>query len=144
MKKETWIVVANSTQARIFKLQNLELIEMDAMIHPESRMHERDLIADKPGAAYAGVAPGRYGMEQQQSPKKNEATIFAKQLIDRLDNARSTGQIDRLFLAATPTFLGLLRREMSHLTANLIVSEVDKDITGLRADEIRGYFPIGL
>ena len=144
MKKETWVVVANSTQARIFRLQNLELVEMDAMIHPESRMHEKDLIADKPGATYAGVASGRYGMEQQQSPKKNEAIIFAKQLIDHLDNARSTGQIDRLFLAATPSFLGLLRQEMSQLTANLIASEVDKDITGLRPDEIRGYFPIGL
>jgi protein required for attachment to host cells len=143
MKKETWVVVANSTQARIFKLNNLELIEIDAMIHPASRMHERDLIADRPGTAYAGVASGRYGLEQQ-SPKKNEAIIFSKQLIDRLDNARSTGQVERLFLAATPSFLGLLRQGMNQLTTNLIAAEVDKDITDLKPDEIISYFPIGL
>lgn len=144
MQKETWIVVANSTQARIFKLEGLTLIEQDSLIHAESRMHEKDLIADKPGAAYSGVAQGRYGMGQQQSPKKIEVSLFAKQISDHLDNARATGRLERIYLAASPSFLGLLRSEMNNHTQNLVAAEVDKDITHMKEDEILGYFPIGL
>ena len=144
MKKETWIVVANSTLARLFKLNNRELVEMTTMVHPESRLHDRDLVTDKPGVSYARVGPGRYGMEPQQTPKKTEALLFAKQVASHLDNARSTGQIDRLFLAATPSFLGVLRHALDPHTLSLIASEVDKDITSHKPGDIIGYFPIGL
>ncbi len=142
MQKETWIIVANSTHARIFRLENLQLIELDALIHPEGRIHEKDLIADKPGVTRGG--PGTYGMEQQKSPKKIEAVNFAKLVADSLDSARAKGQIDRLFVAAAPSFLGLLRQEMTQLLTNMVDVEVAKDITGLKPEEILGYFPIGL
>lgn len=144
MKKESWVIVANSAHARIFRLEKLALEEMDALIHPECRMHEKDLIADKPGATYEGMSQGRVSMEQQKSPKKHEASIFAKQIAEHLDLARSRGEIERVFLAASPSFLGLLRQEMNNLTAGLVAAEVDKDITHLKPNEIISYFPIGL
>lgn len=144
MKKESWVIIANSSHARLFKLENLDLIEMDSLIHPECRMHEKDLVADKPGATYEGVGQGRVSMEQQQSPKKREATLFAKQVAEHLDLARSKGEIDRVFIAASPSFLGLLRQEMNDRTAGLVAAEVDKDITSLKVNEIISYFPIGL
>ncbi|MGA8164402.1 MAG: host attachment protein [Waddliaceae bacterium] len=144
MKKETWVIVANNSQARLFKLDRLNLVEIEAFIHPEGRLHERDLTADEPGVYHPRVGEGKYAMGQQHSPKKNEAILFAKKLGDFLENARGRGDIERLFIAASPGFLGLLRQEMTHHTSQLIAAEVDKDITHLKPEDIRGYFPIGL
>ncbi len=145
MQKATWILVANSANARIFKLQKgLKLQEIQTFIHAESRMHEKDLISDKPGVAYKGVGSVRVGMQQQVPPKKVEAISFAKQIADFLEAARAKGDIDRIFLAANPAFLGLLRHELTSLTSKIIAHEVDKDITHQRPEEIIKYFPIGL
>lgn len=144
MKKKSWVVVANSAQARLFKLDNLALSEMDSLVHAESRMHGIDLTTDKSGNNHEGIGSGHAALEKQFSPKKHEAIIFAKQLAAHLDHARSSGEIDKLFLAASPSFLGLLRQEMNVLTANLVVAEVDKDITHLKTNEIIKHFPIGL
>jgi len=145
MKKESWVVAANSVNARLFRLEKLKLVEMDALVHPESRLHEKDLVADKPGLTFESFGPGaRFPMGQQQSPKKTEAVIFAKQVGERLELARARGEIERLYIAASPSFLGLLRQELSDQTADLIESEVAKDITQLKPDEILKYFPIGL
>ena len=84
MKKESWIIVANSAHARLFKLENLVLEEMDALIHPECRMQDKDLIADKPGTMFERMGQGRSSMELP-SAKKHEAVIFAKQIAQHLE-----------------------------------------------------------
>ncbi len=142
MAKETWIVVANSTLARIFRLDKLQLIEMDTMINPEGRLHDKDLATDKPGVAFDGS--GRYAMTKEHSPKEAEVESFAKKVAAHIDHARAVGQIDRIFLAANPGFLGLLRSSLTNPTAGIISHSVDKDITNMKPDDIRGYFPIGL
>ncbi len=144
MKKQSWIVVANSTIARVFKLEKLKLTELECLIHPESRLKQQDLVSDKAGRTNESMFPSRSAMEQENSPKKVEAILFAKQIAEHLDLARTRGQIEKIFLAATPSFLGLLRQEMTNLTVKLVEAEVDKDITHLKPDDIKNYFPIGL
>lgn len=151
MIKDTWIVVANGTQARFFRLDKLRLVEMEAMIHPESRMREHEYVEQKPGATHQGggtgnpgIGHGIYSTEQQTPPKKVEAINFAKEVAARLDNVRSKGKLERLYVAASPAFLGLLRQELDQRTTHLVAAEVAKDITHLRAEEILPYFPIGL
>lgn len=143
MSKETWIVAANSTIARIFQLDKLLLIEMNGLVHPESRLREKDFIEGSAGSV-VGAGSRKIMLGQQQSPKKIEAEQFAKQIAEHIGNARASGRLERLFLAASPSFLGLLRNEMDAHTAGLIVHEVSKDITHMEPEEIRSYFPIGL
>lgn len=144
MKKDSWIVVANSSVARLFKLDKLKLIEMDSLIHPQSRMQDRDLVTDHPGQTNESMGTSRSQMEVQNPPKKMEAINFAKQIADHLDLARAKGQLEKIYLAATPSFLGLIRQEMSQTTEKLVEAEIDKDITHMKPDVILGYFPIGL
>jgi len=81
MKKETWVVVANSSLARIFKLEkNQILIETEILEHPQSRLHNQDLVDGKPGRTYDSIGPGRHAMEPTSSPKHNEFNAFAKHL----------------------------------------------------------------
>lgn len=147
MSKETWIIAANSTYARIFKLgKKLKLDEMSALVHTESRMHIDEFMEEKPGKKSGEVRFGAsyYPTSQETPPKKVEAIIFAKQVAGHIENARTNGEIKRIYLAASPSFLGLLRQEMSQPTISLIAGEISKDITLLEPEEIKTYFPIGL
>ncbi|ADI38618.1 putative uncharacterized protein [Waddlia chondrophila 2032/99] len=142
MSKETWVLVANSSVARFFRLDKLQLIEMEAFVNPEGRMQNKDLASDKPGATFDGS--GRYPMTKSHTLKEAEVEAFAKKVADRLDLARASGQVNRVFIAANPSFLGLLRGSMTHSCEAIVEKSIDKDITNMKPDEIFGYFPIGL
>lgn len=142
MTKDTWILVANSAVARFFRLDKLQLIELETFVNPLGRMHNKDLASDRPGATFDGSA--RYPMTKSHSIKEAEVEAFAKKVADHIDHARASGQIDRVFLAANPGFLGLIRGSMTHPSEMIVEKSVDKDITSLKPDEILEYFPIGL
>lgn len=144
MKKQSWVVVANSSLARLFHLENLKLHEMDSLVHSKSRMHGMELTSDRSGQNREGVGYGNAALSKQMTPKKHEAVVFAKEVAEHLNAARSRGQIERLFIAANPSFLGLIRQELNHQTAEMVSAEVDKDITHLDPQKILEYFPIGL
>jgi protein required for attachment to host cells len=144
MHKETWIVVANSTLARIFRLEGLKLVEMDTLIHPEGRMHEKDLVADKSGNTGDIFTSQRSSYSPPHSAKDVTNTNFAKKVAAHLEQGRNKGTLNRLFIAAGPGFLGTLRNELTTQTQSLIAAEVDKDITHLNPQEIKSHFPIGV
>jgi len=142
MRKDTWVIVANSTQARIFKAgETRTLVEVNALVHPESRLHEGDIVADKSGCSSDGVCDSRSSWEQETSPKRREMNNFAKQLADHLESARNHGEFTKFYIAASPAFLGQMRHEMSNPLIQFLAGEVDKDITHMKPDEIREYFP---
>ena len=70
MKKETWVLIANSTFAKIFKVvDNKTLIELKDFTHPESRMHDEDLVTTRPGRGFDSVGPGRHAYKSKDKPK---------------------------------------------------------------------------
>ena len=142
MKKDNWLLVANSSLARIYKLdKNHQLTELKVLEHPESRLRNSDLVEDKPGRDFESSGTRRHALEQKTSPKKQEFTVFAKLLADYLENARNQGGFDALYIAASPSLLGLLRQSMHANTAKLIKGEVDKDMTLLKPHEIPPLLP---
>jgi|688.fasta_scaffold03110_13 protein required for attachment to host cells len=143
MKKDTWILVANSSCAKIYKVEkNLNLVELEVLEHPESRQKDADLVSSKPGRQFDSLGMGRHAYQQQTSPKLQEFETFARQLAELLDNAREKGLFGKLYLAANPSFLGILRPLLSISTEQLIAGEVDKDMTQLKAQQIREHFPL--
>lgn len=142
MKKETWLVVANNSMARIFKVQKKEsLIEIETLIHPESRLYNRDLRSDKPGRSYESANATRHSVGEAVMPKQLEFAIFAKEIATYLDQARRENKFDRLYIAAGPTQLGLLRQKLNGETSKLVGGEVDIDITHLQSHEIIAHLP---
>lgn len=144
--KHTWVVVANSTFARIFSAENnKDLKEVALLEHPESRLHGRDLVSDRPGRGYESANPSRHAMEPKHSPQKLEFQIFAKHISDHLEQARKEGRFDNLYIAANPSFLGILRQTISKTTAaKALAGEIDKDMTQLLPNEIRNHLPLVL
>lgn len=142
MKKETWVIVANSSEARIFKVTRNALgEEIASLIHPQSRLANQELVSSGPGTAYDSFGMGRHHMEPPTSPKLQEMMQFAKDLALRLDKARNAGTLDHFYIAANPSFLGHLRQELNGHTLKLLKGEVMKDLVHLEPKAMRDYFP---
>jgi protein required for attachment to host cells len=139
----TWVVVADSSRARIFAVDQPRgpLQELDILAHPEARLHEQELTTDLPGRAFDSGGEGRHAMGQGVSPKEQEALRFAKRTADYLEAARVEGRFDKLILVAAPRFLGQLRQQFSPPAAAAIVQEIAKNLAQQPADEIRQHLP---
>lgn len=146
MDKKTWVVAANSTQARVFECETIhKWTEIETLVHTQSRLQNRDLASDRPGGmSQESVGKNRSSMGQPQSPKEIEIKNFAKQLARYLELARSQGKVERLFIAASPTFLGHLRSEMTPSLLQINDKTVDKDITLSKPEQMKEYFFIGV
>ncbi len=83
---KTWVLVADNSRARIFlaETRNGPLLEIEALAHPESRLHAQELTSDLPGRAFDSGGQGRHAMELEVEPKQHEVHAFAKQISDRL------------------------------------------------------------
>ena len=144
MPNTTWVVVADSSRARIFKAESAQgpLQELASLAHPEGRLHAHELTSDLPGRAFdsSGLG-GRHAMEQNIDPKENEAMKFARQVAEHLENGQSENQFTRLVLVAAPKFLGHLRQNLSDRVVALVSQEIDKNLVQQSTEDIRRHLP---
>lgn len=128
--QETWVLVANSSQAKLFRLTQFPKIEpLQDFAHPESRLHDQDLTSDRPGRNFDSMSTRRHAYEAKHDPKSLEIDKFGKILSEYLNLAHENGDFTRLYLLANPSFLGVLRQELSARLQGAIVSEIAKDMT---------------
>jgi len=139
--KKTWVLVANGSIARIFELQKSKLIEHTVLSHPETRLHGRDLVADKPGSAFSSNGSGRSAMEPRVSPQQNEVEHFALKVAQYLNAERRKGTFNYLHMVAAPSFLGSLRQKLEPECLKILGSEVNKDLVDENPLQIRSYLP---
>jgi protein required for attachment to host cells len=136
----TWIVVAESSRARIFALHGLTtpLQELEDMVNPAARTAEHELVSDRPGRTMDSTGR-RHAKQSPVSPREQVALGFARQLAEHLEQGRTHGKFDCLILAAAPEFLGLLRKNLTEATRQKIRKEIHKNL--VREDEkaIREY-----
>ncbi len=135
----TWVVVSDNERARFLsdKSGKRTLVELDSLIHPEARTHERDLKSDKPGRSYDSVGNARHSMEQKTDVKDHDKEEFAKQVADRLEQARNDHYFEHLVLISPPAFLGLLRKQLSDPCLKLVTQSFDKDLTLAKISKIK-------
>ena len=138
-----WIVVADTTHARIFSAEKptSELVEIRTLIHPEARLHEGDLTSDTPGRDHDGSTPRSHDMGHTSDAKEEEAIRFAEAISDAIESGRTAGQFNKLYVIAAPSFLGILRKHYSSATQQMIATEIDKNLTTHDLAEIRRQLP---
>jgi protein required for attachment to host cells len=142
MKKHIWILVANSSNAIIYEaLNNHSLKELERLEHPASRLHDQDLVSSRPGRSFDSIGPARHAMEYTTSPKTHEFQLFAQELVHHLEKGVDKALFNRLYIAATPHFLGILREALPERLKHLVIGEVHKDLTQAREDHIRQELP---
>ncbi len=142
---KTWIVVADSTRARIFEHDRQqpapELQLITNLEHPAAQAHERDLTTDRPGRTFDRMGPGRHAMSESVSPKDHEAGKWCKELSDEIEKARLNGSFDRMVIIAAPAFLGQLRKMLPTPTSRLVAHEIDKNLAHMDVQDIRDHIP---
>ena len=67
---------------------------------------------------------------------------FARELSQRLDRGVDNHQFDRLIIAAPPTFLGRLRRELSGRVRQRVVLDLDADYSNVPIRDLPSRVPV--
>lgn len=144
--KPVWVLVADSSQARIFSAENsqAELIEIETLLHPEGRLHDRDLVSDLPGKISGSEGAGGHAYSDKITPKEQEEIDFASRVAHHLSDELNQNKFDRLFMVAAPSFLGDLRNALSSRVEKHIAFSLGKNIVMLSPEEIRTHLPLSL
>ena len=137
----TWVVVSDSSRARLFSLENRSepLVELDGMIHSEGRMRELDENSDRQGGIAGGHGEGDHTFEAPTDLKHHEAEVFARQIADKLENGRVNHEYHKLILVAPPAFLGALRHVLNQHIQDLVSHSVDKNLVSADETVIREH-----
>ncbi|MBS0523087.1 MAG: host attachment protein [Proteobacteria bacterium] len=140
--RRTLIVVADGARARFLKESDdhrkLVPAEDADMLAPKARRPDRDLVTDKPGRGFSTARDGRRGgFESPHDPHKMEKHNFTAELAERLDEACSSKQFDRIVLVAPRRSLGELRTLLSPRVRKAVSHEIAKDLTASSPTALR-------
>ena len=143
MSKMIWIVVADSTRARVFNTDapGGSLVELENLLHQESRNKAIDLLSDRPGRDSNSDHMGSHTMGHEKDIKEQEALNFAREISEKLEKANYQQHIRRLYLIASPQMLGLLRKQLSQEVRAVIAQEIDTNLVKEEPATIRSHLP---
>ena len=134
----TWLVIANETNANIYKINKKEFELIDNLKHPESRLTDHELVSDRPGHYRTpDTAHGAYVPDSD--PHELEKVIFARTIARFLEHERSTEKFQHLIICASPHFYGLLKNELSSHVSNIIKNHYLKDYIVLETNELNKF-----
>ena len=138
--EKLWILVAESTHARLFEAKSLTkpLNEVHEFSFPEARLHERDIYSDRPGRVNDRMGEARHAMEGPDI-RNQQHHDFSRQIADYLDDGRQRNAFQRLILIAPPDFLGALRDHLGHEVEKRIERTIHKNLAGADAQKIHDY-----
>lgn len=134
--EKTWILLANAGEAILYnyapaasgdKRSALSVIENFS--HPDSRKKDQELTSDRQGA-YLSSQGGHGTFTDSSDPHQYEAQVFARALFHVLEDGFNKNQYQKLILASSPHFMGLLRKEIEGRSLkNIPIQEIHKDYT---------------
>lgn len=132
MKKPLWIVVANAAMARCFEYSSVTepLVPGECLVHPEGRLHGRDLDAERPGHSHAG----RTGLAHRTEVKERERTEFARQIADFLQE--DANRYSGIVLFASNPFLGELLSHLDEGVRQRVTASHAIDLTSFGLSEL--------
>lgn len=137
----TWILIANRSSASLFESDwpGKSMRRIQDIPHPQGRMQNQDIDADKPGRSFDSFGKGRHAMSTEQEPTEHIAQQFALDLAELLNKGRLTHAYDKLVLMAEPKFLGILRAALDKNTASLVVQTVNKELLDVKEEDLAEY-----
>jgi protein required for attachment to host cells len=149
----TRVVVADRGEARFYDVGTASTLQIAGrLVDPIARLHDRDLVSDRPGRVFNRAPPAtgrrgagaRHATDGERSPRKHEATLFARRIGAELERARRQGRFEKLVLIAGPPFLGELRSSLPKSLRAMTVAEVAKDLVHRPERVLRTYVTTAL
>jgi len=132
--KPTWIVVADSSRARIVQFEQPDgaMTVIRNLVHPASRLKDGELLSDRPGRVQGGPNGRKSGAKgESDSAHSKESDRFARALMKDLRDASASNTFGAIVLMAPPRFLGRLREHLGSLES-FVADSVAVDLSGVR------------
>jgi protein required for attachment to host cells len=114
------------------------------MINDAARLRANETESDALGQRSAaksrhsvGASTPESGYEPKQLPADHQTEIFARDIMHFLRASHQQGRFDKLFLVASPEFLGVLRKQLGAELRDIVALQINKDYTRLQVDELR-------
>jgi len=147
--RKVWVIVANSGKTLIYKAEDVRTLHLQKVFeHPESHLARGGLVSDRKGSTFfhkkgstSFHGRGADSMEEPTSIKTKEINHFAHEIGHFLEVSLQNGEYECLYIVAKAPFLGILRQSLSPHVAKVVESEIHKDLTLLRPEQIREYLP---
>lgn len=133
----TWVLVANASEARLFNLVKSDLEPLESFSHDASRMKGEELASDRPGAYQSDInREGHGSYAEPTDPKEYEKDRFARELAGFLNKARSENKFNKLVIVASPHFHGLVNTHLEHESSQKVSHHIEKDYTQVEDREM--------
>lgn len=137
IEHNVFIAVVDGRHAHIYRnsgtaqAPHLELVSGFEQKNPPSREHG----TDKPGTGFSAAGGVRSHVSESDYHAAQERQ-FAKDIIHSLDLLRRDRNITKLILVSPPRMLSELRRDMTHQLKEIVIKEIDKDLTKHTSQDI--------
>jgi len=138
---KTWIIVADGARAQVFLNSGpgsgLEPALSQALV--ADNRPSGDIASDRPGRSFDSAGEGRHAMQPGSDPHKYEQIVFAHDIAKLLGENRTKKAFDQLIIVAAPKMLGALRLALDSATSQLVIGEINKDLTKLPVNELSDH-----
>ncbi len=137
----TWVLLTDSNTCRFFQYnkKDNQLTLLKEISHPENRLRDIELTADKPGKykSWGGAIHGSF--TQRTDPKEVKIDDFARNLAKELDHDRCINAYQQLIVIAPPHMNGLLSHHFNKHVKELISHTIEKDIIHYNERELLDF-----
>ena len=128
--KNAWILVADESHAKVFRLisltQGIKFVK--GLEFPEGRDKIHEFTAERPTLkGYTRTHKHTTGTEVDI--ERQLAQRFSKAIAEVLEKSRCKSDFESLILVAPPKFLGELRNSLTEETKKLVRGSLNKEMT---------------
>ena len=135
--KPDWILIANSTRARLMQMERNERVtELETFVHPQSRIKVSDLVDDRAGHESTDRSYGGTSYQPRTDARQKEHQRFAREIAEFLERQAHSGSYRSLAVFASSPFLGELKAAVGAATIKLMSGTHDLDLTSVGVAEL--------
>lgn len=136
--KSTCIVVADGARARIYVDHAAEDEPRPVLLDDleGDRRPSREIGVERPGRVHESADTARHAYAPRVDWHTFEKHLFARRVVDLVEQADHRHGFDRLVLVAPPKALGELRAALPERLGRRVEAELGKDLTGLSEHEL--------
>lgn len=135
--KPDWILLANSTRARLLQQERgTRVTVLESFDHPQSRSKISELVDDRAGHDSTDRSYGGTAYQPRLDAKQKEHQRFAREIAQFLERQAQSGSFQSLHVFASSPFLGELKAELGSATGRLLSGTHDLDLTSVGPAEL--------
>ena len=139
-KAKVWYVIADGGRARFVERDERGAFRtVSSFVSTELHAKSSDLGRDRPARVMESATPGRSAVEPRRDLKELAKQDFVKLVADEIDAGHGRGQFDNLVLVAPPGVLTELKSNLSKPIAELVVGDLQKDLTKVPDHDLTGH-----